>query len=233
MIELFGAQTPNVFKTLIACEELGEEYRRVPVDLRKGEQFAPAFLAISPNNRIPAIVDHEPKDGGGPLSVFESGAILLYLADKYRALIPQDPRGRSAVIEWLMWQVSGQGPMVGQAAHFRDYAPERIPYAIDRYSREAQRLYRVLDTRLEGRDFIAGDYSIADIACWPWIMFRADHGVTIENFPHVHRWYRAIEARPAVRRALGDFEAPAPPTFTKEEWAVLFVQGDRISGGGE
>jgi GST-like protein len=222
MIELFGGQTPNVFKPLIALEELGADYRRVPLDILKGEQFTPEYLAISPNNRVPAMVDHDPVDGQGPLSVFESGAILLYLADKHGALIPQDPRGRSAVIEWVMWQMAGQGPMVGQAGHFRNYAPEQIPYAIERYSKEAQRLYRVLDTRLEGREFIAGNYSIADIACWPWIIFRASHGVAIEDFPNIERWYRAIEARPAVRRALDGFEPTAMPSFTEEERAVLF-----------
>jgi GST-like protein len=222
MIELFGGQTPNVFKPLIALEELGADYRRMPLDILKGEQFTPEYLAISPNNRVPAMVDHDPVDGQGPLSVFESGAILLYLADKHGALIPQDPRGRSAVIEWVMWQMAGQGPMVGQAGHFRNYAPEQIPYAIERYSNEAQRLYRVLDTRLEGREFIAGDYSIADIACWPWIIFRASHGVAIEDFPNIERWYRAIEARPAVRRALDGFEPTAVPSFTEEERAVLF-----------
>ena len=194
MIELYGGQTPNVFKPLIALEELGVEYRRVPVDILKGEQFAPAFLAISLNNRVPAIIDHDPVDGGGALSVFESGAILLYLGDKYRALIPQDARGRSAVTEWVIWQMAGQGPMLGQAGHLRNYAPERIPYATQRYTNEAQRLYRVLNTRLAGREYIAGDYSIADIASWPWNFFRAQHGVTIEDYPEVHRWFKSIEA---------------------------------------
>jgi GST-like protein len=224
MFELFGGQTPNVFKPLIMLEELGTDYRRVPVDILQGEQFTPSFLAISPNNRVPAIVDHDPEDEGEPLSVFESGAILLYLADKYRSLIPQDARGRSAVIEWVMWQMAGQGPMAGQAGHFRHYAPEPIPYAIDRYTNEVRRLYRVLDTRLQGREFIAGAYSIADIACWPWIFFRDYHGVEVEEYPELHRWFRAIESRPAVRRALGDFELSPAPKFTEEERAVLFGQ---------
>jgi GSH-dependent disulfide-bond oxidoreductase len=206
MIELYGGQTPNVMKPLIALEELGADYRRVPVDIANGEQFKPDFLAISPNNRVPAMVDHHPQDSGEPLSVFESGAILLYLADKYGALIPPTPRGRSAVIEWVMWQMGGQGPMLGQAHHFRNYAPEQIPYAIDRYNNETRRLYRVLNTRLTGREFIAGDYSIADIACWPWIQFRAHHGVELAAFPEVERWFNAIDARPAVRRALPDYK---------------------------
>ena len=224
MIELYGGQTPNVFKPLVALEELGVDYRRIRVDILKGEQFSPAFLAISPNNRVPAIVDLDPVDGSGPLSVFESGAILLYLADKCRALIPQHSRGRSVVTEWLMLQMAGQGPMLGQAGHFRNYAPERIPYATQRYTKEAQRLYGVLNTRLVGREFIAGDYSIADIACWPWILFRAQHGVTIEDYPEVHRWFKSIEGRPAVRRVLEDYQPPETLTFTEQERAVLFGQ---------
>jgi GSH-dependent disulfide-bond oxidoreductase len=224
LIEVFGPNSPNVIKVIIAVEELELEYRRVPVDIMKGEQFAPAFLAISPNNRIPAMVDDRPQDGGGPLSVFESGAILLYLADKAGALIPRDARGRSAVVEWLMWQMAGQGPMLGQAGHFRNYAPERIPYGIERYTNEADRLYRVLDTRLKGREFIAGDYSVADIACWPWILFRSHHGIAIEDYPEVHRWFGAINERAAVRRALGDFVAPPPATFDEKSRAVLCGQ---------
>ena len=222
MIEVFGPNTPNVIKVTVALEELGMSYRRIEVDILKGEQFAPAFLAISPNNRIPAIIDRNPQDGSEPLSVFESGAILLYLADKAGALIAKDARGRSAVIEWLMWQMAGQGPMLGQAGHFRNYAPEKIPYGIERYTREAERLYRVLNTRLAAREFVAGDYSIADIACWPWILFRAHHGVAIEDYPEVQRWFRAIEARPAVHRALGDFVAPPPAQLDEKSRSVLF-----------
>jgi GSH-dependent disulfide-bond oxidoreductase len=222
MIQIFGEQTPNVFKPLIALEEFGVPYRRVPVDIAKGEQFEPAFLAISPNNRVPAMVDDEPEDGGEPLSLFESGAILLYLADKYRSLIPSNARQRAEVVAWIMWQVGGQGPMAGQAGHFRNYAPEAIPYAIDRYSSEIQRLYRVLNTRLEEREFVVGDYSIADIACWPWVFFRAHHGISISDYPNVERWYRAIEARPAVMRMLDGWVPPEPPKYTAEERAVLF-----------
>lgn len=227
MFELFGGQTPNVFKPLLLLEELEVDYRRVEVDILKGEQFTPEFLAISPNNRVPALVDYDPVDTRGPLSVFESGAILFYLADKYSRFIPTDPRGRSAVTEWVMWQMAGQGPMVGQAGHFRNYAPEQIPYAVDRYTNEASRLYRVLNTRLTGRDYIVGDFSIADIACWPWMIFRSYHGVALEEYPEVERWYRAIEARPAVRRALGDFTPSAPLQFTEEERVLLFSQSGK------
>lgn len=224
MIDIYGGPTPNVLKPLIALEEMGLPYRRLPVDILKGEQFTPEFLAISPNNRVPAMVDHDCADGQGPLSVFESGAMLLYLADKTGRFLPKDARGRSAVIEWVMWQMGGQGPMLGQAGHFRNYAPEKIPYGIERYSNEARRLYRVLDTRLADRDYVAGDYSIADMACWPWIRFREHHGIDLADFPHVERWYRLIEARPAVIRLLPDFEVSAPPTFTEEERRLLFGQ---------
>jgi GSH-dependent disulfide-bond oxidoreductase len=224
MIEVFGPNTPNVIKVTVVLEEMALEYHRMPLDILQGEQFSPAFLAISPNNRVPAIVDYAPTDGGEPLSVFESGAILLYLADKLSSLIPTDERGRSQVIEWLMWQMAGQGPMLGQAGHFRNYAPEKIAYGIDRYTNEASRLYRVLDTRLAGREFLCGEYSIADIACWPWILFRAHHGIAIEDYPEVHRWFSALESRPAVRRALGDFVAPPPAEFDAKSRAILFGQ---------
>lgn len=222
MIQIYGGQTPNVFKPLIALEELGVPYRRMPLDIAQGEQFQPAFLAISPNNRVPAMVDDEPGDGGKPFSLFESGAILLYLADKYRSLIPNIARQRAEVVAWIFWQVGGQGPMAGQAGHFLNYAPEVIPYAIDRYSSEIQRLYRVLNTRLEGREFVAGDYSIADIACWPWVFFRIHHGISLCDYPNVERWFRAVEARPAVTRMLQGWVPPEPPKYTAEEREVLF-----------
>lgn len=222
MIDLYGGQTPNVFKPLILLEELGMPYRRLPVDIMKGEQFTPEFLAISPNNRVPAIVDHEPADGAGPLSVFESGAILIYLAEKAGRFLPVEPRPRAAVIEWVMWQMAGQGPMVGQAGHFRNYAPEKVPYGIERYTREAGRLYGVLDTRLRDREFIAGDYSIADMACWPWIIFREHHGIELDDYPEVRRWFEAVRQRPALQRLAADLVTMAPPTFTDEERAVLF-----------
>jgi GST-like protein len=223
-IEIYGGASPNVIKVLVACEELGLVYTRTPLDILKGEQFTPAFLAISPNNRIPAIVDHDPRDGRGPLSVFESGAILIYLAEREGKLLPTEPRQRAMVLQWLIWQMAGQGPMVGQAGHFRNYAPEKLPYAIDRYTNEASRLYRVLDTRLAGRAWIAKDYSIADIACWPWVLFRDHHGIDLADYPNVARWYAAIDARPAVRRAVGDFTVPPPPSFTDEERKILFPQ---------
>ena len=200
MIDLYYWPTPNGWKISIALEELGIAYRMIPVDIGRGAQFEPGFLAISPNNRIPAIVDRDPEDGGDPISVFESGAILLYLAEKTGRLIPRDPRGRKQVIEWLMWQMGGLGPMLGQAHHFRAYAPERIEYAIDRYTKEANRLYGVLDKRLEGREYIAGDYSIADIACWPWIVPHERQGQKLEDTPNLHRWFERIKSRPAVQR---------------------------------
>lgn len=221
MIEIFGGQTPNVFKPLIALAELEVAYERVPVDISNGEQFKPEFLAISPNNRVPAIVDYDPADGGPPLSVFESGAILLYLADKHNELIPSDARRRNDVIQWVMWQMAGQGPMAGQAGHFLNIAPE-TPYAIKRYSDEINRLYRVLNTRLEGRTFIAGDYSIADIACWPWVFYRDQHGVILDDYPEVKRWFEAVGNRTAVKTVIGDYEPPARVVLTEEQRAVLF-----------
>jgi GST-like protein len=225
VIDVYGGDTPNVIKVLIALEELGMNYTRVPVDIMAGEQFTPQFLAISPNNRVPAIVDHDPTDGGEPLSVFESGAILLYLADKAGDLIPKDARARSNVIAWIMWQMAGQGPMLGQAGHFRNYAPEKIPYGIERYTNEAGRLYRVLNTQLVSRKFIAGDYySAADSACWPWILFREHHGISLETYPDVERWFRAVEARPATRRAVGELVVSPPAKIDAKARAVLFGQ---------
>jgi GST-like protein len=222
MIDLYGGQTPNVIKVLIALEELGLDYRRIAVDIMKGEQFAPAFLAISPNNRVPAIIDHAPVDGGAAQVLFESGAILIYLAERTGRLLSVDRGERYQAIEWVMWQMAGQGPMLGQLGHFRNYAPEKIPYAIARYQDEAARLYRVLDRRLEGRDFVTGAYSIADIACWPWILFREHHGIQLSDFPNVARWFAAIALRPAVVRAVGSQAIPAPITVTDEIRAVLF-----------
>lgn len=222
MIDLYGGETPNVFKPWIALEELGAPYQRLPLDIMKGEQFTPEFLAISPNNKVPAIVDHAPADGGAPISVMESGAILIYLAEKHGKLVPTDLRRRMACMEWVMWQMASQGPMVGQAGHFRNYAPEKIPYAITRYSDEAKRIYKVLDVRLEGREYIADEFSIADIACWPWILFRAHHGVELDAYPNVTRWFETMHARPAINRILGDFKFEPPKGFTDEERALLF-----------
>jgi GST-like protein len=200
VIDLYYWPTPNGWKVSIALEELGLPYAVKYVNIGRGEQFQPSFLAISPNNRMPAVVDHDPADGKGPLSVFESGAILLYLADKTGRLIPKDLRGRSACLEWLFWQMAGLGPMLGQAHHFRGYAPEKIAYAIARYTNEANRLYGVLDRRLAGREWLAGDYSIADVACWPWVVPHERQGQSLDDFPNVKAWFERMKARPAVQR---------------------------------
>ena len=203
MIDLYFWATPNGKKITIALEELALPYKVFPIHIGRGEQFKPEFLAISPNNRIPAIVDHAPADGGRPISVFESGAILLYLADKTGQLIPRELRGRTAVLEWLMWQMGGIGPMFGQANHFVAYAPEKVPYAIDRYVNETRRLLRVLNTRLEGREFVADSYSIADIASFPWVVSARERLIKADfDYPNVARWLAAIEARPAVARGM-------------------------------
>jgi GST-like protein len=183
-------------------EETGLEYRIHPINIGKGEQFAPEFLAVSPNNRIPAMVDNAPPGGGAPISVFESGAILLYLAEKTGRFIPADIRGRAEVLQWLFWQMGGLGPMAGQNHHFGTYAPEKIPYAIERYQKETNRLYGVLNKRLAERAFVAGeDYTIADMASYPWIVPYERQGQKLEDFPNVKRWFEAIRARPATVRA--------------------------------
>ncbi len=202
MIELYSFPTPNGHKVSILLEELALPYRILPINIARGDQHTSEFLAISPNNRIPAIVDTEPADGGPPLPVFESGAILLYLADKHGKLMPRALRARNEVMEWLMWQMAGLGPMCGQAHHFRRYAEDQIEYAIERYTDEAARLYGVLDRRLEGRDFIVDEFSIADIACFPWISFHEMQGQDLASFPNVKRWHEALAARPAVKRGL-------------------------------
>ncbi len=195
MIDLYTWTTPNGRKISIALEELGLPYRAHPIDITKDEQFAPDFLKISPNNRIPAIID---RDNG--ISLFESGAILIYLGDKTGKLLPKEGEARYRVIEWLMWQMGGVGPMIGQAHHFLRQNPGKAPYAEERYHKEALRLYGVLDRRLEGRDYMAGDYSIADIATWPWIARFEWHKVDLNQFPNVKRWYVAIAKRPAVQK---------------------------------
>ena len=200
MIDLRYWPTPNGWKISIALEELGLPYRVKPVNIGRGEQFAPDFLALSPNGRMPAIVDDEPAGGGGPLAIFESGAILVYLAEKCGRFLPRDVRGRSDVLAWLFWQVGGLGPMLGQHGHFRLYAPEKIPYAIERYERETKRLYGVLERRLAGREHICGEYSIADMACWPWVVTHKAQGIDLAGFPEVARWYGALKERPALRR---------------------------------
>jgi GST-like protein len=225
MIDLHYWPTPNGHKVAIFLEETAMPYRLVPVNIGKGEQFKPDFLAISPNNRMPAIVDHSPMDGGPPISVFESGAILLYLAEKSEQFLPLDIRGRTQTLEWLFWQVAGLGPMAGQNHHFARYAPERIPYAIDRYVKEINRLYGVLNRRLTDREFIAGGYSIADMAAYPWVVPHEAQGQTLAEFPHLKRWFETIEARPATIRAY-----ELAPTFnagqlmTEDAKKVLFGQ---------
>ncbi|MDF8332039.1 glutathione S-transferase N-terminal domain-containing protein [Novosphingobium cyanobacteriorum] len=210
MIDFHFFPSPNTWKVAIMLEECGLPYRLVPVDITADAQFAPEFLRISPNNRVPAIVDHTAPDGSQP--VFESGAILLYLAEKTgRFLSPSGP-ARVAAQEWLMWQMGGLGPMAGQAHHFRRYAPAGNDYAVDRYTRECARLYRVLDARLAGRSWIADDYSVADMACWGWVWFHRLHGQDLGDFPQIGRWFTAMSARPAVQRAqaLGhDLVSPA------------------------
>lgn len=208
MIDLYYWPTPNGWKISIALEELGLPYTVKPVNIGRGEQFTPEFLAISPNNRIPALVDHDPPGGGAPFSSFETGAMLLYLADKTGQLIPPNTpdhwRGRHTVLPWLMWQMGGLGPMLGQHGHFRLYASEKIPYAIERYERETRRLYGVLDTQL-GRTgaHVAGDaYSLADIAIFPWIMTHKAQGLALDDWPNVKRWFATVRARDAVQRGL-------------------------------
>jgi GST-like protein len=227
MIDLHYWTTPNGHKITLFLEEAGLEYTIKPVNIGKGDQFDPAFLAISPNNRIPAIVDHAPADGGKPISVFESGAILLYLAGKTGKFLPKDLRGQVTVLEWLMWQMGGLGPMLGQNHHFANYAPEKIPYAIERYTKETSRLYAVLDKRLAGRDFIAGKlYTIADMAAYPWVI-PDRQGQDIDTFPNVKRWQAAIRARPATARAYALTKQVNPGAGgirTEEERKVLFGQ---------
>ena len=198
MIDLHYWPTPNGHKITLFLEETKIPYRILPINIGKGEQFAPHFLAIAPNNRMPAIVDHEPSDGGAPITVFESGAILLYLAEKTGRFLSADIRDRVATTQWLMWQMGGLGPMLGQNHHFNRYAPEKIPYAIDRYVRETSRLYGVLNKQLDGRDFSAGDCSIADMACYPWIVPHEAQGQNLEDFPHLRHWFDRIASRPAT-----------------------------------
>jgi GST-like protein len=201
MIELHYWPTPNGHKITIFLEEAEVPYTIVPVNIGRGEQFKPEFLAISPNNRMPAIIDRAPKDGGPPISIFESGAILTYLAEKTGRFMPNDLRGRVEVLEWLFWQVANIGPMAGQLSHFAAYAPEKIPYAIERYTKEVARLVAVLDKRLADRPFMTGEYSIADMATYPWVMAGERRGLALTDFPNVARWIETIRARPAVVRA--------------------------------
>ncbi|ACO73575.1 glutathione S-transferase N-terminal domain-containing protein [Laribacter hongkongensis] len=230
MIDLYYWTTPNGHKISIFLEEAGLDYTLHPVDIGRGEQFDPAFLAIAPNNRIPAIVDRSPADGGEPLSVFESGAILLYLADKTGRFIPAGVRGRTTVLEWLFWQMAGFGPMLGQNHHFSQYAPEPVPYAIERYRKETERLYGVLDRQLARHEWLAGaEYSIADMASYPWAVPHEKQGIDLADYPQVARWHAAMAARPAVQRAYDRAEGVNPRVSTVDDEAKkhLFGQGRR------
>jgi GSH-dependent disulfide-bond oxidoreductase len=212
MIDLYYWTTPNGHKVSLFLEEAGLPYTVHPINIGQGEQFKPDFLKIAPNNRIPAIVDHSPTDGGAPISLFESGAILLYLAEKTGQFIPKDLRGRQEALQWLFWQMGGLGPMAGQNHHFSQFAPEKIPYAIKRYVDETARLYGVLDRRLADRAFVAGeDYSIADMAIYPWIVSNKWQSQRLEDFPHVQRWFNSIKERPATVRAYELVQKVNPP----------------------
>lgn len=225
MIELYYWPTPNGHKITIFLEEAEMEYEIHPIDIRVGEQFQPDFLKIAPNNRMPAIIDLHPLDAGSAISVFESGAILQYLAEKTGKFLPTNLRDRTVVMEWLFWQMSGLGPMAGQNHHFSQYAPEKIPYAIDRYVKETNRLYGVLDRLLEGKEYVAGEYSIADMACYPWVLLYKHQQQNIEDFPNLQTWLERIRERPAVIRA---YEQAKPfagqPTITEESKKILFGQ---------
>ena len=220
MIDLYTAATPNGQKIHIMLEETGLPYRLAWVDIGRGDQFEAEFLAISPNNKIPAIVDHDGPDGK-PISVFESGAILVYLSEKTGQFLPTEPRARVEAMQWLFWQMGGFGPMLGQSHHFNAYAPERIEYAMDRYTNEAGRLYGVLDRRLADREYVAGDYSIADMAIFPWCRLYERQGQDINEFPNVVRWFDVIAARPAVAKDM-EKTKDKPPKFTEQSWSVLF-----------
>lgn len=231
MIELYYWTTPNGHKITIFLEEAEVEYVIKPVNIGAGEQFAPEFLAISPNNRIPAIIDRAPSDGGTPIPVFESGAILQYLAEKTGRFLPTGLRGRTETMQWLFWQMGGLGPMAGQNHHFSQYAPEKLPYAIERYVKETERLYGVLDDRLADRPFMAGDYSIADMATYPWIVPHEKQGQDLADFPNIARWFGEIRARPAVARAYARAdEISKNPVVDETSRSILFGQGRRRKG---
>ncbi len=226
MIDVYFWTTPNGYKVTILLEELGWEYKVIPVNIGKGDQFKPEFLRISPNNRIPAMVDHDGPDGR-PIAIFESGAILMYLAEKSGwKFMPHDVRRRYDVVQWLMFQMASVGPMLGQSHHFRRYAPEKLPYAIDRYTNEARRIYGVIDKRVGAVPYLPGDYSIADMAAYPWIRPHNWQGQNLEDFPNLKRWYDAIEARPAVQRGIAvmkeELEKGRGAAPDKKSWDVLF-----------
>jgi GST-like protein len=231
MIDLYYWTTPNGHKITIFLEEAAQAYRIVPVNISKGEQFQAEFLAISPNNRIPAIIDHKPKDDGAPISVFESGAILVYLAEKTGRFLPNGFRQRVSVLEWLFWQMGGLGPMAGQNHHFSQYAPEKLPYAIDRYVNETNRLYGVLDRRLSDRRFIAREYSVADMAIYPWVVPHERQGQNLDDFPNLKRWFETMRERPAVQRAYARAkEINTAPTVSEHSKKILFGQTAAVVG---
>ena len=228
MIDLYYWPTPNGHKITIFLEEAKLPYKIIPVNIGKGEQFNPDFLKIAPNNRMPAIIDHAPEDGGKPFSLFESGAILWYLAEKTKKFVPVDVRGKSQVSQWLFWQMAGLGPMAGQNHHFNIYAPEKIPYAMERYVKETNRLYGVLNKQLEGREYVANNYSIADMAIYPWIVPYEKQGQNLSDFPHLKRWFEGMGKREAVIRAYEvgkPFMSDSP--MSEEAKKVLFGQTAR------
>jgi|SRR5690625_2383341 len=226
MIDLYYWTTPNGHKITMFLEETGLDYEIKPINIGAGDQFQADFLSISPNNRIPAIVDKAPADGGKPISVFESGAILHYLAEKTNRFLPSDIRKKTQVMEWLFWQMAGLGPMAGQNHHFNVYAPEPIPYAIDRYTRETNRLYGVLNKRLENRDYIVNEYSIADMACYPWIVSYERQKQDLNNFPNLKAWFKRIQERPATQRAYAIAEKmdTGPSVSDERSREILFGQ---------
>ena len=224
MIDLYTWPTPNGHKVHIMLEEVGLPYTIIPINIRAGDQFKPDFLKISPNNKMPAIVDRD-GPGGKPYSVFESGAVLMYLAEKTGRFMPKDTAGRYLVIQWLMFQMGGIGPMLGQAHHFREYASEKVAYAVERYTRESSRLYGVMERRLGESAYLAGDYSIADMACYPWLRSSERQGQNLDDFPNVKRWYDAIDARPAVKRGLAvlaEHQRKPNQKMTEQERSILF-----------
>jgi len=226
MIDLYYWTTPNGHKMTMFLEEAGLPYKVLPINIGKGEQFQPHFLKIAPNNRIPAMVDHAPADGGEPIAMFESGAMLVYLAEKTGRFLPTDIRERTQVMQWLFWQMGGLGPMAGQNHHFGTYAPEKIQYAIDRYVGETGRLYGVLNKHLASREFIASEYSIADMACYPWIVSHERQNQNLNDFPHLKRWFEAIAARPATVRAyeVAKTVNSQPTVHDEEARKILFGQ---------
>ena len=228
MIEFYFWTTPNGYKILMFLEELEIPYRIIPINISKGEQFGSEFLQISPNNKIPAIIDTDPKSGNEPIEIFESGAILLYLAEKTAQFVPLELAARTDVLKWLFWQMSSLGPMLGQYQFFHQYAEKRVPSAIERYKKETERLFSVLNKKLEDSQYISGEYSIVDIACYPWILKYSFLELQIDNFPNLKRWIELLAARPAIIRAYKKgAEVNSTPTVTKESMRFLFGSENR------